>query len=49
VKVVERPDGARLHVEFFGPAEAPTILLTTGFSNNSTTWYYLKSSPIDIA
>ncbi|HEX8313019.1 MAG TPA: alpha/beta hydrolase [Chthoniobacteraceae bacterium] len=41
-KVVERPDGARLNVEFFGLTDAPTLLLTHGFSNDSTTWYYLK-------
>lgn len=41
-RTLERPDGAKLHVEFFGPKDAPTILLTHGFSNDSTTWYYLK-------
>ncbi|HEV7866156.1 MAG TPA: alpha/beta hydrolase [Chthoniobacteraceae bacterium] len=42
VKILERPDGTKLHVEFFGPADAPVILFTHGISNDSTTWYYLK-------
>jgi pimeloyl-ACP methyl ester carboxylesterase len=42
VRVLERPDGAKIHVEFFGREDAPPIVLTHGFSNDSTTWYYLK-------
>lgn len=42
VRTVERPDGSRLHVEFFGPKNAPTMLFTHGWSLDSTAWAYVK-------
>jgi pimeloyl-ACP methyl ester carboxylesterase len=35
-----RPDGTSLYVERFGPADAPTIVLTHGAGANRTSWYY---------
>ncbi len=37
-----RPDGTALNVEFYGPPDAPPIILTHGWTANSTDWYYLK-------
>jgi pimeloyl-ACP methyl ester carboxylesterase len=37
---IERPNGSRLHVETFGPKEGPTIVLTHGWSLDSTAWGY---------
>ena len=39
---IKRPDGTELQVEFFGPEGAPTLVLTHGWEQNSTGWYYLK-------
>jgi pimeloyl-ACP methyl ester carboxylesterase len=36
-----RPDGTTLYVERYGPADAPTILLTHGAGANRTSWYYV--------
>ena len=35
---LERPDGSRLHVQEFGVSEAPTLLLTHGWSLESGVW-----------
>jgi pimeloyl-ACP methyl ester carboxylesterase len=37
-----RPDGTELHVEIYGPPDAPPIVLTHGAGANSTSWYYAK-------
>jgi pimeloyl-ACP methyl ester carboxylesterase len=37
---LDRPDGARLHVEIFGPKSGPTFVLTHGWSLDSTSWGY---------
>ena len=37
-KIVERPDGSRLHVEILGAKESPTLLFTHGWSLQSTIW-----------
>ena len=34
--------GSKLHVEFYGPVDAPTLVLTHGWGMNSTEWYYAK-------
>jgi hypothetical protein len=39
---LERPEGHSLFLEFYGPQEAPPIILIHGWSSNSTQWYYLK-------
>ncbi len=40
--VVEGPDGARLHVESFGPPDAPVLLLTHGWGLNGAAWFYAR-------
>jgi pimeloyl-ACP methyl ester carboxylesterase len=37
-----RPDGSELHVEFYGPEDAPQILLTHAWSLDSSEWRHLK-------
>lgn len=37
-----RPDGTELHVETYGPPDAPPIIFTHGAGSNSTSWYYAK-------
>lgn len=34
--------GARLHIETFGPAEGPTLVLTHGWGLNATAWWYSR-------
>lgn len=36
-----RPDGTELHVEFYGPTDAPTLVLTHGWAQDRGGWYYL--------
>lgn len=42
VQTLTRPNGSKLHVEFFGPAGAPTLVLTHGWSLDSAEWFYVK-------
>ena len=42
VERLKRPDGSELHVDMYGPADGPTIVLTHGWGANATEWYYLK-------
>jgi hypothetical protein len=35
------PDGTTLHLEFYGPPEAPPLLVTHGWGVTSAQWYYL--------
>lgn len=42
VRRVKRPDGTELQVEVYGPSDAPTLVLTHGWSQDSIGWYYLK-------
>lgn len=42
--VVDRPDGARLHGEIYGSAQKPTLLLTHGWSLDSSAWLYIRDS-----
>lgn len=44
VQRLPRPDGSELQVEFYGPEHGPTIILTHGWSFNSTEWYYAKQA-----
>ena len=47
VQRIKRPDGSELHVEFFGPSDAPPIVLTHGWGADGTEWYYLKKQLTD--
>ncbi len=47
VQRLKRPDGSELHVEFYGPADGPPIVLTHGWGMNSTEWHYLKRELTD--
>jgi pimeloyl-ACP methyl ester carboxylesterase len=42
VRRIERPDGTELHVELYGPPDAPPIVLTHGWGADATEWYYEK-------
>jgi pimeloyl-ACP methyl ester carboxylesterase len=42
VQRITQPDGTKIHVEFFGPANAHPLILTHGIGANSTDWYYAK-------
>ena len=41
VQRLTRPDGTELHIESFGPPDAPPVLLTHGWGVTSAQWYYL--------
>lgn len=41
-RLVPGPGGTHLHTEVDGPADAPTIVLSHGWSMDSTIWYYLR-------
>lgn len=41
---VKRPDGTTLHVELYGPPDAPPVVLTHGWGGDGTEWYYLKKA-----
>ena len=47
VQRLRRPNGAELHVECYGPPDAPPVLLTHGWGVNSTEWYYIKTRLAD--
>jgi len=42
VRRLRRPDGTELHVEIYGPPDAPPIVMTHGWGANATEWYYEK-------
>ena len=42
VQRLKRPDGTELHVEIYGPPDAPPIVMTHGWGANATEWYYQK-------
>jgi pimeloyl-ACP methyl ester carboxylesterase len=42
VRTIRRPDGSELHVELYGPPDAPAIVLTHGWGADATEWYYEK-------
>ncbi|MES2572312.1 MAG: alpha/beta fold hydrolase, partial [Verrucomicrobiota bacterium] len=39
---LERPDGSKIEVEFYGPEDAQPIVLTHGWGLDSNEWTYLK-------
>ncbi len=39
---LEGSDGTVIHAEVFGPAGAPTLVLTHGWSTDNTEWFYAK-------
>jgi pimeloyl-ACP methyl ester carboxylesterase len=43
VRRIRRPDGSELHVECYGPDDAPTLVLTHGWGASSAEWYYEKT------
>jgi pimeloyl-ACP methyl ester carboxylesterase len=46
-RVIERPDGARLHVEIFGRDEGPTLVCTHGWSLDRSAWFYIRRALSD--
>jgi len=43
---IDRPDGSRLHVNVYGKPDGPTLILTHGWTLNSSAWNYVA---IDLA
>jgi len=41
---IPRADGSELHVELYGPEDAPPIVLTHGWGVDSRVWYYTKKA-----
>jgi pimeloyl-ACP methyl ester carboxylesterase len=41
-QIIDSPSGAKLHVESFGPADAPPLVLVHGWSQDSRMWFYAK-------
>jgi pimeloyl-ACP methyl ester carboxylesterase len=39
---IRRPDGSELHVETYGPDDAPPLVLTHGWGATADEWYYQK-------
>jgi pimeloyl-ACP methyl ester carboxylesterase len=39
---LERPDGSRLFLESYGPPTAPTLVLTHGWTLDSSAWCYVR-------
>lgn len=39
---LKRSDGTTIHAEVFGPAGAPMLVLTHGWSTDNTEWFYAK-------
>ncbi|MFN0074693.1 MAG: alpha/beta fold hydrolase [Chloroflexota bacterium] len=44
---LQQPDGTELHVESYGPPDAPVIVLASGWGIDSTEFYYLKRQLAD--
>jgi pimeloyl-ACP methyl ester carboxylesterase len=44
---IARPDGSKLHVEIYGEATRPTLLLTHGWSLDTSAWKYIKADLLD--
>lgn len=42
VQRLKRPDGSEIHMEIRGPDDAPTVILTHGWSLDSREWLYLQ-------
>ena len=41
-QILRRPDGSKLHVEIYGPADGTPIVLTHGWGLHGAEWNYLK-------
>jgi pimeloyl-ACP methyl ester carboxylesterase len=41
---VDRPDGSRLHVQVYGDASQPTLILTHGWTLDASNWDYVLGS-----
>ena len=44
---LERPDGARLHVNVLGKTDGPTLIFTHGWTLNSSAWDYITGELAD--
>jgi pimeloyl-ACP methyl ester carboxylesterase len=44
---IRRPDGTEIHLECFGPQDAPPLVLTHGWGMNTAEWYYVKKALAD--
>lgn len=42
IRQIVRPDGTTLEVQIIGPADAPALVLTHGWGNDSDAFYYVK-------
>jgi len=47
VQQLVRPDGSEIHIEFYGPDQGPTLVLTHGWGPDSLVWYYAKKQLSD--
>jgi pimeloyl-ACP methyl ester carboxylesterase len=47
IERLKRPDGSELHVEIYGPDDAPPVVLTHGWGVNSDEWIDLKKRLAD--
>jgi pimeloyl-ACP methyl ester carboxylesterase len=43
-RTLDRPSNSKLHIEIYGVQNAPTLLLTHGWSLNTTAWDYVKAT-----
>jgi pimeloyl-ACP methyl ester carboxylesterase len=41
-QMLDSPSGAKVHIETFGAADAPPLILTHGWSQDSRMWFYAK-------
>jgi pimeloyl-ACP methyl ester carboxylesterase len=41
-QMLDSPSGAKLHIETFGADDAPALILTHGWSQDSRMWFYAK-------
>ena len=44
---IDRPDGSKIHVETYGPPDAPPIVFVHGWAGNSTAFFYPKMDLTD--
>lgn len=42
IRELTMPDNTKIHVEIYGPADSQPIILTHGWTADSTDWYYAK-------
>jgi pimeloyl-ACP methyl ester carboxylesterase len=46
-RAIQGADGSRIHVEEYGPADAPVLVLTHGWGMDSTTWWDARRALAD--